>query len=147
LRHFEGDDDIETWLELRHRGFARQKVGIRQWSVADFRSEFCEKRWWSHDRIWFAEAEATLLRQAQAVGTVALAMRGHGDAALPVIHWLTVLPTWRRRRIGRLLVAALETACWDAGYREIRLETHVAWREAARFYGALGYQPVGAEPA
>ncbi len=42
-------------------------------------------------------------------------------------------------RAGQLMLAALEQACWDAGYRQIGLETHAGWTAAARFYERAGY--------
>jgi len=72
-----------------------------------------------------------------------LAERGSGRAARMVIHWLAVLPNWRRRGVGRLLVAALEQCCWDAGQHEVFLETHAGWTSALRFYESRGYRPVG----
>lgn len=143
LRQFTGSNDVAIWLELRHRAFAREKVGVRQWTPAEFEAEFLAKPWWSPERLWFAEAETQQpgLPPRYAIGTVALAFRGAGGAAQPVIHWLAVLPSWRRRGVARLLLAALEKSCWDAGYREIGLETHGAWTAAVRFYEQAGYAP------
>ncbi|HJT34736.1 MAG TPA: GNAT family N-acetyltransferase [Pirellulales bacterium] len=129
-------DDIEIWLELRRRTFERELPAIRAWSRDDFQAEFMAKPWWSPERLWFAEAALSDNQVASAIGAVALAMRA-GDQ--PVIHWLMVLPEWRRRGVGRLLLNALEVACWDAGYRRIGLETHAAWSSAVEFYRAMGY--------
>ena len=60
--------------------------------------------------------------------------------ARPVVHWLAVLPGWRRRGIGRLLLSRLHQDCWDAGYRQVWLETHAAWQAAVRLYRELGYR-------
>ena len=139
LRAFSGPADIATWLDLRHRAFARLKVGVRQWTADDFRSEFLEKWWWRPERMWFAEAATPA--GPQMAGTITLAMRGEGPEAKPVIHWLAVLPAWRRRGIGRLLVNELETAAWQAGYRQVYLETHAAWTAAAARSHELGYGP------
>ena len=141
LRHYAGQDDIETWLDLRRRAFARQKVGIDNWDAADFEREFLRKPWWSPEAMWLAEAEA-LLVPAKVVGTVTLARRGEPAAGKPVVHWLCVLPAYRRRGIGRLFLTTLETAVWDSGRRQIWLETHSAWREAFALYQSLGYEPV-----
>jgi len=141
LRHFVGLSDVAVWLELRHRAFAREKVGVRQWTAADFEAEFLSKPWWSPERLWFAEAETQQpgLPSQYAVGTITLAFRGTGADAQPVIHWLAVLPAWRRRGVGRLLLAALEKNCWDAGHRQIGLETHAEWTAAVRFYQQAEY--------
>lgn len=141
LRHFTGPIDAAVWLEIRHRAFAREKVGVRQWTATDFEAEFLSKPWWSPERMWFAEAAPGLtgLPSPAPIGTITLAFRGAGPEAQPVIHWLAVLPSWRRRGVARLLLAALEKTCWDAGYREVGLETHAGWTAALRFYEQAGY--------
>jgi ribosomal protein S18 acetylase RimI-like enzyme len=141
LRHYAGADDIETWLDLRRRAFARQKVGIDNWDAADFQREFLNKPWWRPECMWLAEAEALLLPR-KVVGTVTLARRGEPPAGKPVVHWLCVLPGYRRRGVGRLLLRTLEAAVWDSGQRQIWLETHSAWREALELYQSLGYESV-----
>jgi GNAT superfamily N-acetyltransferase len=113
---------------------------VGDWDEADFRREFLNKPWWSPKRMWFAEGQGS---ESPIVGTVTLAVRGEGPHAKPVVHWLAVLPGYRRRGIGRLLMATLEAAVWDAGGRQVWLETHSAWAEAARLYAALGYKALG----
>jgi GNAT superfamily N-acetyltransferase len=138
LRTFANDQDIHAWLSLRERAFAREKLGVRRWDVGDFHAEFLDRPWWRPDWMWFAQ-EA--LADAP-VGTVALALRQSAEGTLPVVHWLCVLPAWRRRGIGRLLMTTLEQAAWDEGYRQVALETHESWRAAAACYDALGYELV-----
>src|SRR5689334_14033986 len=96
LRHFSNMADVEVWLDLRRRAFAKQKVGIGDWNAADFRREFLEKPWWKPRAMWFAEA-SLLLMPPTAVGTVTLAERAGQAEAKPVVHWLAVLPSYRRR--------------------------------------------------
>jgi GNAT superfamily N-acetyltransferase len=143
LRHYDGPRDIPIWLDLRRRAFARQKLGVRDWDAGDFEHELLNKSWWHPRAMWFAETQSLLL-PAAAVGTVTLAWRGDPPDAKPVVHWLAVLPGFRRRGVARLLVSALEAAVWDAGGRQVWLETHVNWVEAARLYHSLGYEPVHA---
>jgi GNAT superfamily N-acetyltransferase len=149
VRHYLGEQDIPTWLELRHQAFARQRIGVRQWARDDFLAEFVSRWWWQPHCMWLAENidDAQTAPHAgvprQLVGTVTLAMRGeaHQSAqAHPAVHWLMVRPAWRRRGIGRLLMAHLEAAAWDAGRREIWLETHAAWEAAVKFYQSMGYR-------
>jgi|SRR5215469_4220939 len=128
VRTFAGEQDIDAWLDLHKRAFSLQTPAVRTWTPADFEAEFLRKPWWSPDRMWFAEAEMV-------VGSVTLALRGR----LPVVHWLMVAPEWRRHGVGRWLMAALEAACWQAGYRAISLETHRGWTAAEAFYRAIGY--------
>jgi len=142
LRNFLGAEDITVWLELRHRAFARAMPGILSWDAADFAAEFLDKPWWSPDRIWFAVAHDAATGGTIPVGTIALADRGTGAHTLPAVHWLAVLPRWRRRGVGRLLIEALEERCWEQGHREIFLETHEGWTAARQLYEDLGYRPV-----
>jgi GNAT superfamily N-acetyltransferase len=142
LRNYRGPEDIVDWLDLRRRAFARQRVGVGDWDECDFRREFLEKPWWKSERMWFAELADSASAASAIVGTVTLAQRGTGASAKPVVHWLAVLGGYRRRGIGRLLMATLEAAVWDSGGRQVWLETHNAWREAARLYESLGYKAV-----
>jgi GNAT superfamily N-acetyltransferase len=141
LRTYRGEADIAIWLALRDQAFARQKVGVRQWDADDFRREFLVKPWWRPDWMWFAEAAEA--PPAEPIGTVTLAIRESAIGAVPVVHWLCVRPRWRRRGVGKVLMNTLEQAAWDAGYREVALETHEAWREAAAAYEAMGYSVEG----
>jgi GNAT superfamily N-acetyltransferase len=145
LRHYSGPDDIERWLDLRCRAFARQKVGISAWDAADFEREFLTKPWWRADVMWLAETRAGPAA-GEVVGTVTLARRGQPPADKPVAHWLCVHPAYRRRGIGRLLLATLEAAAWDAGQRQIWLETHAAWREAYELYRVAGFESMTPGP-
>jgi GNAT superfamily N-acetyltransferase len=142
LRHYQGRRDVETWLELRRRAFARQKVGVGDWDAVDFAREFLKKPWWRPEAMWFAEARVLPL-EYRPVGTVTLARRGESPNDKPVVHWLAVLGGYRRRGIGRLLMATLEAAVWDAGSRQVWLETHSGWTAALRLYESLGYEPAG----
>ena len=140
LRHFAGVHDIEIWLELRRRAFARQRVGIGDWDAADFEREFLQKTWWRPECMWFAEMRE-LLPCGEVVGTVTLARRGLPPQDKPVVHWLAVVPRYRKRGVGQLLMSTLEAAVWDECGRQVWLETHQAWAEAARLYASLGYEP------
>ena len=141
LRTYAGSDDIPIWLALRQRAFARLRLGVRDWVAEDFQQEFLSKPWWRPEHLWFAETQPAPPGEATAVGTIALAFRGEGAAARPVVHWLAVLPAWRRRGVGRFLVATLEARAWELGYRQVWLETHAAWTAASELYRALGYEP------
>ena len=104
---------------------------MHRWDVADFRREFLEKSWWRPEWMWLAATEES--PNAQLVGTATLALRQSETAAIPVVHWLCVLPSWRRRGIGRLLMTVVEQAAWDAGYHEVASNAR-SWREAASCY-------------
>ena len=136
-----GHDDVDRWIAIRSRAFARQRIGVREWDRADFDRELRQKWWWRPERTWMAQVQPDPHGESLTVGTITLAFRGSEADALPAIHWLTMLPEFRRGGIARRLVATLEAACWDQGWREVALETHVGWIEAAKFYAALGYQP------
>ena len=77
IRTFAGPADIGIWLDLRNRAFGREKIGVRAWNSGDFQSEFLSKPWWQPERMWFADAEPTLLRGAD---------RWHGDPGRTARH-------------------------------------------------------------
>jgi GNAT superfamily N-acetyltransferase len=148
LRNYRDPSDIERWLAIRQAAFARLRLGVRSWTVADFEQEVLSRPWWRPERLWFAETQASTgvkeiyQKPSLTVGAVILAERRSADQVQPVVHWLAVLPAWRGRGIGRLLLTQLHQACWDAGWREVRLETHVAWEAAGKAYEAMGYREV-----
>lgn len=82
-------------------------------------------------------AMAFALDAADGIGAFVLAQpeqrRGH-------IITLDVLPIYRRRGWGRLLLRTAEMALWAAGKREIRLEAAVDNRAALELYTREGYQ-------
>lgn len=141
VRNYQGRDDIEAWLAIRERAFRAGPLPARTWNAAEFSEAFLDRWWWNPERMWLAEA------QGRPVATVVLAERGEPDDSRPVVHYLAVLPAWRRLGIGRLLMSHLEQTCWQEGRRQIWLETHSAWREAAQLYEALGYQPADSVPS
>jgi GNAT superfamily N-acetyltransferase len=130
-------EDVPAWLKLRERAVAWLKPTARAWWVDDFRVEMSGKAWWRADWTWLAVAGDDL---SVVVGAVTLAVREGEGGSMPVVHWLLVDPRWRRRGIGRMLVSQLELAVWNAGWRELRLETHANWSEAVAFYQSMGFE-------
>jgi len=148
VRHYLGDQDIEPWLALRRAAFARERLGVRDWTRADFEAEFLSRWWWRPENMWLAEtvpsddSDAANEKSTPAlIGTVTLAFRGDEENAVPAVHWLAVHPGYRRRGIARHLLAHLEAAVWQLSLRQIFLETHDAWSSAAHLYRSLGYLP------
>jgi GNAT superfamily N-acetyltransferase len=145
LRHYAGPSDVDVWLALREATFADSPIAVRRWTPADFARELTAKSWWRPELVWFVEsieavAPVASAVSARAIGTATLAWRGSAGGGKPVIHWLGVLPMYRRRGLGRLLVAQLEQMVWKSGGREVGLETHTAWTDAVTFYRAMGYR-------
>lgn len=130
LRHYQGADDMASWLALRDRAFAGEQPAVRPWTEREFHREFLEKSWWRSEAMWFAVNEQLI------VGSVTLARRADDK---PVVSWLMVDPNHRRRGIGQLLIDTLEAAVWDEGGKQIWLETHTAWEGAVALYRKLGY--------
>jgi len=134
LRQIQISNDIAPWLALRERTMESEMPRARPWSVADFHAEMTEKLWWREDRSWIAKTDS-----ADFVGAVTLAIRSGEDGSTPVVHWLLVDPSFRRRGIATLLMQNLERAAWDDGHREVQLETHAGWQAAVAFYQSIGY--------
>jgi GNAT superfamily N-acetyltransferase len=141
VRAFTAPDDIEPWLALRTHAVAGLIPTARPWTVDDFRNEMLTKPWWRPDHTWLAIA-GDLRVAGEMVGAVTLALREGRLASVPVIHWLLVDPAHRRRGIARLLMVRLELAAWEAGHREVQLETHANWHAAGAFYQSIGYAPL-----
>ncbi|MBL8829582.1 MAG: GNAT family N-acetyltransferase [Planctomycetaceae bacterium] len=139
LRTFAGPADSYAWLALRTAAFAGETPTTGIWNQAHFQREFTDQWWWRPEWQWFA-SESTA--PDRVVGSVTLALRGTPEQHVAVVHWLMVLPENRRHGIARALLATLEQTAYQAGYRELRLETHVNWRSAVRFYESAGYRPI-----
>ncbi len=57
-----------------------------------------------------------------------------------MIHWLCVLPEYRRQGVGRLLVSQLESLAWQSGHRARSQRPgnpHTSWTAAVEFYQHL----------
>jgi GNAT superfamily N-acetyltransferase len=132
-------EDLPAWLEMRRRAVAWLKPAVRAWTEEDFQAEMSGQPWWRAEWMWLAVAQDA---PQQIVGSVTLAVREGAAGSVPVVHWLLVDPRWRRRGIGRMLMSRLERSAWDAGWRELQLETHANWTEAVAFYRSLGFEPV-----
>jgi GNAT superfamily N-acetyltransferase len=149
-RNYEGPQDIAAWLQVRREALAHLHQTGREWTAADFHREFLQQPWWEPQRMWFA-LPATGEEQPQPsasvpMGTVCLAVRQSGGVPRAVLGWLLVRPAWQRRGVGRLLLSLAEQAAWDAGARQVHLETHAAWHAAVAFYRRAGYAPADAPP-
>jgi GNAT superfamily N-acetyltransferase len=132
-------DDLAAWLALRERAVAAMSPPVRPWTAADFFAEMVDKPWWRGERSWVVVSTAD---RDSILGSVTLALRAGRSGSAPVVHWLLVDPAWQRRGIGRLLMSHLERAAWDAGWREVQLETHAGWSGAVAFYHSMGYAPL-----
>ena len=139
VRQLHLPDDIQAWLALRDRAMKGEIPAARPWTEADFQREFLGKPWWRDEFAWTAVATPT----TSLSGSVFLGLREGADRVVPVIHWLLVDPAFRRRGVARALMSSLERAAWDAGWREVQLETHTGWVAAVSFYQSIGYAPVG----
>ena len=124
------EHDLESWLALRNDAVADLKPMPRPWTEDDFYREMTAKDWWFEDCTQVAESNA-----GELIGSVTLARRGN----LAVMHWLIVVPAWRRRGIAQLLVAHCERLARQRGHIEIRVETHGNWKAAVALYRRLGY--------
>ncbi len=136
LRTYADLADSDAWLGLRMAAFAGEKPAAGAWNRGHFQREFLDQWWWRPDWQWLAYESTPAGR---VVGSVTLALRGTVEQHVAVVHWLMVLPEHRRRGVARTLLSILEQTAYQAGYREVRLETHVNWQTAVRFYESTGF--------
>jgi GNAT superfamily N-acetyltransferase len=90
---------------------------------------------------------------AQPAGTFLVGFAGSGavcaggikrlDHDAAEIKRMYVVPAARRRGVARLLLAALEGAARDRGYRLVRLDTGPRQPHAAALYASAGYVEIG----
>jgi GNAT superfamily N-acetyltransferase len=132
-------DDVDAWLALRSCATAGLSPRVREWSREYFAAQMLAKPWWRNDWTWLAIEPQV---GESVIGAVTLGLRTGTEATVSIVHWLVVDPPWRRRGVGRMLMSRLELAAWQAGYREVELETHANWSEAVAFYQSMGYAPV-----
>ena len=64
------------------------------------------------------------------------------DARTGEIKRMWVDPSWRGLGLGQRLLARLETAAVDHGWRRVVLDTNETLSEAIRMYERAGYQPI-----
>jgi len=139
IRTFGLPRDVPAWLALRDEVFGRLVASGRPWTERDLEREFAGKS------VWIAEAnDAGRSIDAEpsdvVVGAIALGRCGRPPTDRPSLQWLMVAPAHRRRGIGQALIAVVERAAWDAGERELVLETHADWHDALRLYERCGYR-------
>lgn len=142
IRTIEVPRDVAAWLQLRDRAIKGLTPTPRTWTAADFHAEMLAKPWWRVGRCWIAETSDAVHASPTMIGAVTLAERVGERGSVAVVHWLLVDPRYRRHGIGRLLINHLEQAAWNAGHREIQLETHAGWIAAVAFYQSIGYAPL-----
>ena len=132
LRNYGGDEDFQSWLEMRSECYSGLTASAKSWTAADFGREFLSRGWWNPESMWFATSGEGAA--ATEIGSVTLSSAGSYR-----LQWLMVRPDCRRQGVGRALVVAAERRCWELGGREIELETLDQWTAATSLYRSLGY--------
>jgi GNAT superfamily N-acetyltransferase len=90
-------------------------------------------------RAWLARAGD----QRAPVGVVTLVAAGAEDDARFSIGWLFVDPVFRRRGIGRALVARAMREAGSLGARGVHAETRDRWKAAVAFWGSFRLAAAG----
>lgn len=127
--------EVDGWLALRTVAFAGLVAAGRPWTPNDFEREFAASRVWL---ATLAPGESPG-EESPIIGAVALGRAGRPPHVRPSLQWLMVDPAHRLRGIGGVLIAVIEQTVWDAGERELGIETHADWRDAVRLYERCGY--------
>ena len=78
--------------------------------------------------------------EGRVVGVAALFVE---DEESGRVRWVFVLPEYQHQGIGAALVTQVEQRAGELGLRRLRLVTPAKADWALRFYGKLGYGPVG----
>lgn len=133
-------DDARAWLLVHNSVFAASQSSSRTgrssgWSVRRFQAEFAHRsdRW---QVLLAARSQQDLSNSLVGV----IAVRGQQDEA--TLNWLSVLPEFRSRGIGRSLVTAAVRAAQIRDLKSLQLQTLSTWSDAIRLYERCGFQKV-----
>ncbi|MCA9196263.1 MAG: GNAT family N-acetyltransferase [Planctomycetales bacterium] len=133
-------DVARAWLLVHNSVFTAPQSSSRTgrssgWSVRRFQTEFAHRsgRWQVLLAARSKQALSNLL-----VGVIAI--RGQQDEA--TLNWLSVLPEFRSRGIGRSLVTAAVRVARIRKLKSLQLETLSSWSDAIRLYEQCGFQKV-----
>lgn len=135
LRDFRTDDP--AWVIAAHGVVYRQDFGFDD----DFARSIDDKmrQWLARadplKRMWIAE------RDGERVGCIAISDAGDATAFL---NFVLVMPAYRRRQLGRHLLATALDHARRCGQREARLETYQCLEAARALYRRIGFRQVAA---
>jgi GNAT superfamily N-acetyltransferase len=142
VRPFRIQADIDPWLELRSAAFKSEHPPAGAWTPDDFHREFIAKPWWSPDRLWVVEP----LAGGPFAATIGLIVPAPNQPRRAALHWLAVRPASRGTGLGSFLIRHAERAAWEAGARELWIETHAGWQAATALYRRLAFHESTASP-
>lgn len=117
---------------------------LTQAAYAEYRTLIPYSSIWQEmpERITAELAQGPILLavlEDEPVGSVRCHVDQAGEERFVYLHRLAILPAYRRRGIGRLLVEVVEAIAREQGIRQIRLEVRAAQPENIAFYRTLGY--------
>ena len=125
-RELQAGSDVQDWLDLRNAAMRSQIRHGRDWTLADFRREFLDQRWFSPACCWLTRSVRSR-EHPRLLGSLVLQL--DDDRQTAIVRWLLVAPNCRRQGIGSHLLALAERAAWHQGRRQ----------PACRFYESHGY--------
>lgn len=126
-------------------------VTIRQATEADHaRMSRLVRGWWGErppkiERLWFRQFRRTTLVGETADGrpvALAIGFAGDPDAPRAAVYLVAVARSFRRRGVGRAMLAALEGRLAAGGAMAAEAVIWPGNRGAVRFLAAMGYEPI-----
>ena len=119
-----------AWVHMMNACFKAEQLN---WSVEDFRRQFMEHPIFDFGRVF------VVLHGDCLVGTASAWEADFGEGAVGLIHWVGVVPDFRRRGLGiTLSVRALEELA-ARGYPDAWLNTSRKRAAAVHLYERLGF--------
>jgi len=123
--------DEAAWVEMKNACFREQ--GMRSWSAEDFRRAFTDDPRFEYPRV------TVVMRGAEAVASATAWEADYGEGPVGLLHWVCVLPSWRRRGLGREVSVRAMRELAARGYADAWLNTSWKREAAVGLYVRLGF--------
>ena len=121
-----------AWVEMKNACFREE--GAKDWSVAGFHRAFTDHPVFDYDRV------VVVMWGERVVASASAWEADYGEGPVGLLHWVCVLPSWRRKGLGSAVSVRAMSELAARGYVDAWLNT--SWKRGAAvgLYTRLGFQ-------